>query len=376
MANDDLRLISKLLDASVEVLDITAEQYALAVRRYDDLGRWLVAQCIGDPDVYPQGSFRLGTVLRPTTTSDFDIDIVFLRRLAKESITQEELRAQAKKLLLDYIAARGALSGNPRLLEKGRCWALVYADDMFHMDVLPVIPDPDGGVNAILLSDRDMFRWQHSNPIGYADWFWHSMGDAVEIGRTQLAAALHRDVEDVPLWLVRTTLQRVVQLLKLHRDTFFQAQPRDKPASILITTLAAHAYSGEDDLYEAYRRIARNLTSHIEWRNGDFWVPNPAHQEENFADKWNTNPDRKEHFDRWVKALIAAADQWQRSKGADEAIRSLSAAFGAASVQRGAKHVATALSSSAAASGLAVTQRGRLTHGHGTKIPRHNFYGE
>ena len=225
MPNDNLPMISRLLGASLEELDISPEQYEHAVRRYQDLGQWLVAQGIGDPDVYPQGSFRLGTVLRPIASGDFDIDLVFLRALAKESITQKELRAQAGQLLRTYIAARGAGNGNPTLKERGRCWTLVYSGDSFHMDVLPVIPDPDGDDTAILLSDRDMSLWQHSNPIGYADWFWNSMGDAVETGRAQLATTLNRDVEEVPRWLVRTTLQRVVQLLKLHRDTFFGGVP-------------------------------------------------------------------------------------------------------------------------------------------------------
>ena len=375
MANDDLRLISKLLGASVEVLDISAEQYELAVRRYEDLGRWLVTQGIDDPDVYPQGSFRLGTVLRPTASSDFDIDLVFLRSLAKESITQKELRAQAEKLLRMYICTRGDKIGNPRLEEKGRCWALVYADDKFHMDVLSVIPDPDGNDTAIPLSDRDMDQWQHSNPIGYADWFWGSMGDAVEVGRARLATTLSREVEDVPRWLVRTTLQRVVQLLKLHRDTFFQTQPRAKPASILITTLATHAYSGESDLHEAYRKIAHRLPSHIERRNGELWVPNPAHGEENFADKWNTNPDRKAHFDRWTRALVTDADQWAGSVGVNEAVRSLGAALGDAPVREGARRVGTGLSTSIASGALAVTQRGTITHRGRTEIPRHDFHG-
>ena len=375
MANDDLRVISQLLGASVDGLDISAEQFELAVCRYEDLGQWLVERGIGDPDVYPQGSFRLGTVVRPTNSSDFDIDLVFLRPLAKESITQKELHAQAEKLLRAYIAARGDENGEPRLEEKSRCWTLVYADDKFHMDVLPVIPDPDGDDTAILLSDRDLHRWQHSNPIGYAEWFWKSMGDAVEIGRARLATTLSREVEDVPRWLVRTALQRVVQLLKLHRDTFFHHQPQDKPASILITTLATHAYSGESDLYEAYRKVAYTLPSHIEQCNGEFWVPNPAHEEENFADKWNSNPDRKAHFDRWAKALITDADQWINSTGVDEAVRLLGAALGTTAVQ-GAKRVATGLSSAAASGALAVTPRGKLTHGRGTRIPRHDFYGQ
>jgi len=376
MANDNLRLISQLLGSSVEMLDISAAQYELAVSRYKDLGSWLVAQGIGSPDVYPQGSFRLGTVVRPTINSDFDIDLVFLRDLAKESITQNELRAQAGKLLRSYIRARGDENGNPGLEEKGRCWTLVNADDKFHMDVLPVIPDPDDDDTAILLSDRDLRQWLHSNPIGYADWFWRSMGEAVETGRAQLAATLSRDVEDVPRWLVRTPLQRVVQLLKLHRDTYFHNQPRNKPTSILVTTLATHAYGGESDLYEAYRRIAHNLHSHIEWRNPEYWVPNPAHEEENFADKWNTNPALKPHFDRWAQALIADADRWIVGVGIDEAVRSLSTSLGSAPVQAGAKRVATRLSSATAAGAIAVTQSGKLTRRSGIKIPRHDFYGQ
>ena len=376
MPNNNLQVVSGLLDATVEELDISPLQYELAVRRYSDLGQWLVALGIGDPDVYPQGSFRLGTVVRPTAGEDFDIDLVFLRFVAKESITQDTLRSQAGQLLRAYIAARGADNGNPALKERGRCWELVYSGDRFHMDVLPVIPDPDGDDTAVLLSDRDMFLWQHSNPIGYADWFWNSMGQAADLARAQLAEALSRDVEDVPQWMVRTTLQRVVQLLKLHRDTFFQSNPHDKPASILVTTLATHAYGGESDLYEAFRKVARNLPSHVECRNGTWWVPNPAHQDENFADKWNTNPDRKGHFHRWIEALVADTDRWATSRGVDEAVKSLGTAFGAAPVQAGAKRVGAGLSSLAATGGLSIVQQGRVTQGSGTTIPPHRFHGQ
>ena len=376
MPSSNLQVTSRVLDATVEELDISPQQYALADSRYTDLGQWLVAQGIGDPEVYPQGSFRLGTVLRPTAGEDFDIDLVFLRLLAKESITQDELRAQAGQLLRAYIAVRGASNGNPTLKERGRCWELIYSGDRFHMDVLPVIPDPDGDETSVLLSDRDLFLWQHSNPIGYANWFWSSMGEAVDVARAQLAVSLSREVEDVPQWLVRTTLQRVVQLLKLHRDTFFRRNPHDKPASILITTLAAYAYGGETDLFEAFRKVVHNLIFHVEWRDGTWWVPNPAHEEENFADKWNTDPDRKGHFDRWIAALAAETDHWATSNGIDEAVRSLGAALGTAPVQAGAKRVGAVLSSLTAAGGLSVVQQGRVTQSSGTKIQPHRFHGQ
>lgn len=376
MPNSNLQVTSRVLDATAGELDISPQQFELAVHLYTDIGEWLVALGIGDPEVYPQGSFRLGTVVRPTAGGDFDIDLVFLRFLAKESITQDELRAQAGQLLRAYIAARGTDNGNPTLKERGRCWELIYSGNRFHMDVLPVIPDPDGDETAVLLSDRDLPLWQHSNPIGYANWFWSAMGQAVDVARAQLAATLSRDVEDVPEWLVRTTLQRVVQLLKLHRDRFFRHNPHDKPASILITTLATHAYGGESDLYEAFRKVARSLPSHVELRNGTWWVPNPAHKDENFADKWNSNPGRKRHFDRWIEALIADTDRWATSRGVDEAVKALGTALGAAPVQAGAKRVGAGLSSLAAAGGLSVVQQGRVTHRSGPKIPPHRFHGQ
>jgi len=263
MPNSNLQVVSRLLDATVEELDISPEQYEMAVRRYEDLGRWLVDLGIGDPDVYPQGSFRLGTVLRPAAGGDFDIDLVFLRSVAKESITQNELRAQAGHLLRAYIGARGAGNGNPALQERGRCWELVYTGDRFHMDVLPVIPDPDGDETAVLLSDRDLFLWQHSNPIGYADWFWSSMGQAVDAASAQLAATLSRDVDDVPRWRVSTILQRAVQLLKLHRATVFQPNPPDQPAPTLLTPLAPPAYrpptAPSDSVRQQRRRRSRRV---------------------------------------------------------------------------------------------------------------------
>ncbi len=374
---DSDTIISRLLTTMVDGLDISSEQYELAVRRYEDLARWLVDQGIGDSDVYPQGSFRLGTVLRPTVGHDFDVDLVFLRPLAKTSITQQQLREQAGKLLLAYTSERGAANGNPRLEEKGRCWALIYKRDAFHMDVLPVIPDEEVAEEAILLSDRDLREWQHSNPIGYADWFWTEMGEAEVAGRAHLAQMLKRDIEDVPQWLVRTTLQRVVQLLKLHRDFFFSKHPDDKPASILITTLATRAYGGDQDLHTAYRKVATMLQEHIELRDGKWWVPNPAHVEENFADKWNTNPDRKDHFDDWVKQLGDQSGQWNKPVGLNVTIEALTSAFGKPPVQAAVSSVGSIYAAASASGTLGVTAAGRITTSPSTRpVQRHDFYGE
>lgn len=43
------------------------------------------------------------------------------------------------------------------------------------------------------------------------------------------------------------------------------------------------------------------MPSYIEKRSGEWWVPNPVQPEENFADKWNSNPERQRKFLQWLQ---------------------------------------------------------------------------
>jgi hypothetical protein len=146
---------------------------------------------------------------------------------------------------------------------------------------------------GILLTDENLFRWQHSDPIGYAAWFRARS----EITR-RLVEKRHASVADVPTWRTRTPLQRVVQILKWHCMITFAADLDNRPPSILITTLAGRAYDGEPDLFTAVRGVLDNMTQYVERRNDKWWVPNPAHEEENFTDKWNDYPERRKAFYR------------------------------------------------------------------------------
>src|SRR5260370_41470835 len=118
--------------------------------------------------------------------------------------------------------------------------------------------------------------------------------------RAAMAKSNGVSIEDVPEWKVRTPLQRAVQLLKRHRDVLFKHDDERRPVSIIITTLAASAYDGERDIENALIQLVRKMPDHIEKRNGKWWVANPAHPDENFADKWNENPERREAFVRWL----------------------------------------------------------------------------
>jgi hypothetical protein len=81
----------------------------------------------------------------------------------------------------------------------------------------------------------------------------------------------------------------------------FEKHPEHKPISIIITTLAAHAYSGEQSLSQTLRAILKGMADHIEYREGTAWIANPVNPEENFADKWPEEPKKQENFFAWLE---------------------------------------------------------------------------
>ena len=64
----------------------------------------------------------------------------------------------------------------------------------------------------------------------------------------------------------------------------FADDPEGKPISVIITTLAAAAYLGEQDVASALDTILTNMGSYV--RNTRPRVPNPVNPVEDFADKW------------------------------------------------------------------------------------------
>ena len=91
-------MLSMLLDGAVDVLDISEDLRKAAVDAYEEVGAWLADH--GNPgcQVYPQGSFLLGTVVRPATPGgEYDIDLVIWLLLARESITQERTQGTNRR---------------------------------------------------------------------------------------------------------------------------------------------------------------------------------------------------------------------------------------------------------------------------------------
>jgi hypothetical protein len=323
---------SDLLSKIAADLDIPDHIYEDATLKYEEVGEWLhqpespLHQY--QPEIYPQGSFRLGTVVKPVHQSDeYDIDLVCLLNIDKEGTTQANL----KKIVGDRLQANSELKNI--LASSRRCWTLTY-ENQFHMDVLPSIPNTQTGPTGLLLTDTELTQWQKSNPKAYADWFYSRMTVIFESRRKTVADSVNASIEDVPEWQVKTPLQQAVQILKRHRDIYFEDNYDNRPVSIIITTLAAHAYNNQADVGAALIDITKNMHAFIEKRNDKWWVQNPVDRDENFADKWNEKPDRRDAFFQWLisardffgslpqkRTLVEAADSLSSTLGKDEVQR-------------------------------------------------------
>jgi hypothetical protein len=365
--------LDELLRLSIAAFDIPDDVHRLAVARYEHVAAALSEHWPeGGGLIYPQGSIRLGTVTAPLTPgAHYDFDLVCRRDLAS-TITKQRLKLDVGNGLAVYVSSQPV--GYLRLTEGGRCWTLSYRGEPFHMDVLPAIPDTDRAGTGILLTDRELLRWQQSDPIGFADWFHERM--RIEVVELSEALAKRMDVEQAPPSMVKTTLQRAVQALKRHRDIHFQNAPKDAPASIILTTLAARAYRGAGSLHEVLVDVSARMPGLVEHEQGAWKILNPVAEGENFADRWNRNPERAARFFDWIERAHADFAGFGSDLGADTVLRKMEASFGPEPVtlakQRVGEGVATALERGA----LAIGAGGMLDPRGARPVPRHTFHGD
>ena len=319
-----------VLEAMAEALDIPPSKFEEAKNRYEAIGNWLdrpestIAEY--DPAISPQGSFLLGTVTRPfTDAEEYDVDLVCRLEASKARFTQKSLKEAVGYEVALYAQAHSM--SDPE--EHRRCWRLNYAAGaQFHMDILPALPDAhryqtklfeqgyralaqDGALSghAIAITDTTQPHydqptedWPQSNPTGFAAWFRGRMQVRLTEAKRALAQRerITASVDDIPDYKVKTPLQRSIQLLKRHRDCMFADDCEHKPISIIITTLAAHAYNEEATISTALQSILTGMDRYIEDRGGIAWVVNPVNPAENFADKWAEERKKRDNFYRWL----------------------------------------------------------------------------
>lgn len=398
-------LLNDVLNQVAIELDIPPHKYKEAMERFDAIKRHLEG---GDypgstppPSIYLQGSFRLGTVIRPIIGGKdcgFDIDIVCQVDRDKDDDDPETLKDDVGVEVKDYAEQNGM----ERPDNSRRCWALNYAPDSedigFHMDILPCLPDRVAGaqisrVNAsqgatdwqytqttIAITNRNddvnppQHNWRSSNPVGFSKWFNDiCLPGYAEIDNRRQKELLFeaygqrqnfpfRRAEDIPDTLVRTPLQRAIQIMKRHRDVRFKGRrdEKHKTISMIITTLAARLYAGRASQYQTTRSVLRfiveTLAQHAALvdnrvlmedvgrmqlirRVGNTWyIPNPvnphnpgdpADKGENFADRWHEdNHAKAKAFFQWAGWLRDDLDSLLNSNDIAGMEGTLTEAFG------------------------------------------------
>lgn len=335
--------ISGILKKMAEELDVPPSKYQEAKERYEAVGVWLNDDpelVPYNPTIYPQGSFALGTAVKPLNDDEYDVDAVCQLQLSKKDITQQRLKAMIGNRLKSHKTYARMLDP----WEGGRrCWTLKYADESkFHLDILPAVPDsyqwlitlgvPEPRAkHAICITDKETWNidpsWPKSNPKGYIEWFKDRMRVILEERRKIAAFEIRADVQDVPDYEVRTPLQTAIQLFKRHRDIMYNGDD-DKPISIIITTLAAQAYNNEGELSEAIQNMLPKMRRFIEIRNGIYWIPNPVNPQENFADKWAEAPQKKKIFFDWLNTIETLHQNLTRGSSLEKIGQLLTEAYG------------------------------------------------
>ena len=337
----------------IEGLDIPQSLYVKAIEHYNAVAAFLHEQGI-ESDIYPQGSYSLGTVVRPYKESEdaaYDLDAVCEININKSDTTAEEI----KKMVGDALKSDGTYR---KMLQEewDKCWTLEYADVNgigFSVDIVPAVAENDiilkntlvtEGVDfsvydsqiAITHKDGEKYTWKTSNPKAYQNWFKELNESFVKAERQRLAK--RRDgrlyvlnegtVEKIPEIQERSALQRVIQIVKYHADVYYTKGniKEYKSASVIVTTLIALLAQEADPSLEVFPLLSyivgqleiygENLSltesafskryenKNVIRRIGGQWVlRNPLNPSENLVDSWNQEPCKAQYFFQCIRML-------------------------------------------------------------------------
>ncbi len=340
--NDILRVI--------EDLDIPPSMYDNAHSKYLALAKYLKEHCELDVVMYPQGSFAYGTVIRPynkDANSSYDLDFICEVSRYKDEVEPEEL----SRIIKEAISS-GELYGG-KMKESVNCITIQYADinnTSFSIDVVPAAHEtnayitdlcshsnrPDLMNTAIAIPEKcgKNYKWITNNPKGFIQWF-------NEINRPYLnsSRALYRKhlfdrsnyyskIEDIPAEMERSSIQRVIQILKYHRNIYYKDSKIPKPISAIITKIVTDVAASLNPMidtfellefvidelivcskllhmprYEFEKIYGSDRCRQIQLNNHMWKIMNPANPNDNLADKWNTDSNIPQKFFKWVDAV-------------------------------------------------------------------------
>lgn len=368
--------LDSLLQPICHKLQLSPSSHDQVENRYGAVGKWL-RNCPKlskfEMRLFAQGSYALGTTVRPLGKCEFDLDFVLL------------LGANSSQIggpisLLDVLEHRlGIHDTYAGMIErKNRCIRVKYAN-FFHIDILPAIPDPSAHAGCLLVPDHKAQTWKASNPEGFRDWFKTQATEKRLDSREQEPLPAYQTLEQ------KCTLQCAVQLIKRWRDIHFAAWPKHAPVSIVLTTLAAQNYNSQLSVEASVQAILDGILTQItQTQPGNrLVVLNPSNHKEDLSERWN-DPVCYRAFMTGIRDFQAKWHSLSTAKGLSERTEILKELFGEELTQEVVREHAKSLAERSSSNGLG-SIRGKNTQ-TGIIVPvssvgsaairKHNFYGD
>ena len=349
----------------IKKLDLTPAMYRNAKEKYDALKDFLKDK---NESImfYPQGSFMLGTTVRPYKDQrerNYDLDSICLFNKREDETSPKEIRTELQNWL------ESSENYNSKLDYFDRCITINYADYGsigFSIDVVPSALATEeiqmqmiskGGspeyVNTAIevaeVKKDDTHRWISSNPQAYVKWFEEINEPFAEVFRNERKRKiyeankdLYNSEEDVPEYFNKSSLQMAIQLLKRARDVHFsklgKAKEELKPISAIISTIVLDTAKTNHipynaDVFEVIKVVLEELKIYSKYQSlseekfkelykskvtiskkGSKWeMWNPVNPNDNLVDSWNIEPERAKLFFEWIskleKTLIEILDE-------------------------------------------------------------------
>ena len=204
--------------------------------------------------VEKQGSYALGTIIKPVKGREYDADILVHMRECPGKEPKDYIRDVYKRLKRDK-------DYSDKVHLATRCAYIEYAGD-FHMDIVPCITK---GKQIFIFNDRDN-KIEVTDGTGYRDW----LNQKNEITNGQLR-----------------NVTKLLKYLRDHKNNF-------TVKSILLTTLVGlHVHDNEvgsksyKDTPTALRTISKRINSFLQSHKRMPTIRNPALRSEKFTRRWD-----------------------------------------------------------------------------------------
>jgi len=355
-------------------LQLSPTDHKLAVDHYKAIGEYLHAKdspiAKYDPDIYPQGSLRIGTTVKPRGQQEYDLDLVCEMKGLKPAECADPI-----SLLNDierWLKANGIYKD--KVERMNRCVRVNY-EHKFHLDILPACPDGGSGYCCVVVPDRKADDWKPSNPKGYAEWF-------EKIAKSSEFEVYFKAIEPVPhqeMLELKPPLKRAVQLIKRDRDIKLGYDSK-AAISIVLTTLSAQNYFGQESVNETLMGILEGIVASLPSDGSILRVENPMNKEERFSERWEDDPKLYNEFKEWITEFRNDWRAVNQAAGLPRRTPHLSKLFGEERVIKAIEYQANSIGSMRPSGGLGIEKStGIITSVKSTgtvTVRENNFYGE